>query len=54
MNDEQHRQGGFGAQPFGAGPFFRLAVLRFARVAVLHHAHRVWRGKKMASAAAIG
>jgi hypothetical protein len=53
MNDEQRRQGVFGAQPFGAGPFFRLAALQLAHVAVLHRARCAWRGEKMAAAAAI-
>jgi hypothetical protein len=53
MNDEQHRQRVFGAQPFGAGPFFRHAALRLAHVAVLHHARRAWRREKMAIAATI-
>jgi len=54
MNDEQRGQGVFGAQPFGAGPFFRPAALWLAYVAVLHRARHALRDEKMAAAAAIG
>jgi len=53
MNDEQRGHGGFWAQPFGAGSFFRQAALQLAHVAVLHVARCALPGKKMPSAAAI-
>jgi hypothetical protein len=54
MNDEQRRTGAFWAQPFGAWPFSRQAVLRLAYVVILHRARRAWPGAKMAFAAALG
>jgi len=54
MNDEQRRPRPFRAQPFGAGPFFRHAVLQLAYVAVLRPARCALRRSKMAAAAATG
>jgi len=54
MNDEQHRQGPFGAQLFGAWPFFRNPALRLAYVVKLHRTRRALACEKMAFAAAIG
>jgi len=54
MNDEQRHPRPFRAQPFGAGPFFRHAVLQLAYVAVLRPARCALRRSKMAAAAATG
>ena len=53
MNDEQRRVALFQPQPVGPGPFFRLAALSLAPVALLHHARSALPGEKMASGSLI-
>jgi len=50
MNDEQRGVALFQAQPAGLGLFLRPAVLSFAHVAGLHHAHSALLGTKTATA----